>query len=241
MGNSTRGVGSRTARANVARTDSEGRLTRDAHQLASARKKPAVLGTGLRARQRSFPEFSRQGYGGREVVPMPVLELTDQQVIDLVNQLPSERLRRWCAPTGATLARVARTHARRRGADSRRRRQAPRPRLGRDGRGWSGLLVSVDDLVHEDRACASSGVRYEHTVGGDHFIAREAVPVPRVGTGGRDPVGDLQGNPRPVRGKAGCKTRLHAGTGSKRPQRGACLVPRGRDRGHTHGSRVRPR
>ncbi len=82
---------------------------------------------------------------------MPVLTLTKEQVLDLVNQLPADTqealfqslvARQW--PEWTELARQAQPGARRAAADR--------------GLNWDAMSESerealVDDLVHEDRAC----------------------------------------------------------------------------------------
>jgi hypothetical protein len=82
---------------------------------------------------------------------MPILELSDGQVVDLVKQLPPERRR------SALLALAA-------GAEQRReeRMQFAEAQLRRvsaeRGRDWDKMSEEdreafVDDLLHEDRAC----------------------------------------------------------------------------------------
>lgn len=82
---------------------------------------------------------------------MPILELTDAQVVELVKQLPPERQRQ------ALLALAA-------GANQRREdrmqfaEEQLRRRCAERGLDWDNLSdeqreAFVDDLLHEDRAC----------------------------------------------------------------------------------------
>ena len=84
---------------------------------------------------------------------MPMLELTDQQVVELVKQLPPERKRE------ALLALAAEASARR---DERMEYAEAQIRrvCAERGRDWDKLSEDereafIDDLVHEDRACGT--------------------------------------------------------------------------------------
>lgn len=81
---------------------------------------------------------------------MPMLELTDAQVLELVKQLPPDRQR------AALLALAA-------GAEQRAERRALaetqlRRLCGERGRDWDKMTADereefIDDLMHEDRRC----------------------------------------------------------------------------------------
>ena len=84
---------------------------------------------------------------------MPMLELTDQQVVELVKQLPPERKRE------ALLALAAEASARR---DERMEYAEAQIRrvCAERGRDWDKMSEDereafIDDLVHEDRACGT--------------------------------------------------------------------------------------
>ncbi len=81
---------------------------------------------------------------------MPTLELTDEQVLELVKQLPPERQR------AALIALAAGTEKR---AERRGFAQAQLRRLAAErGLDWDKMTEDqreafIDDLMHEDRAC----------------------------------------------------------------------------------------
>ena len=82
---------------------------------------------------------------------MPMLELTDQQVVDLVTQLPPERKR--TAILALADADAAQRDERLNYAEDQLRRAC-----AERGRDWDKLSEDereafIDDLVHEDRAC----------------------------------------------------------------------------------------
>ena len=82
---------------------------------------------------------------------MPMLELTDQQVVELVKQLPPERKRE------ALLALATDASARREERMQYAEAQIRRVCAER-GRDWDKMSEDereafIDDLVHEDRAC----------------------------------------------------------------------------------------
>ena len=84
---------------------------------------------------------------------MPMLELTDQQVVDLVNQLPTKRKRTALVALASEAA--TRRDERMQLAESQLRRLCTER-----GRNWDQLSedereVFIDDLVHEDRPCRS--------------------------------------------------------------------------------------
>lgn len=82
---------------------------------------------------------------------MPTLELTDQQVVDLVKQLPPERKR--TAILALAEADPAQRDERMQYAENQLRHVC-----AERGRDWDALSEDereafIDDLVHEDRAC----------------------------------------------------------------------------------------
>ena len=84
---------------------------------------------------------------------MPMLELTDQQVVDLVNQLPTNRKR-------TALVALASEAATRRDERMQLAEVQLRRLCAERGRNWDQLSedereVFIDDLVHEDRPCGS--------------------------------------------------------------------------------------
>ena len=84
---------------------------------------------------------------------MPMLELTDQQVVDLVNQLPPKRKR-------SALVALASEVASHRDARMQLAEVQLRRLCAERGRNWDDLSedereVFIDDLVHEDRPCGS--------------------------------------------------------------------------------------
>jgi hypothetical protein len=82
---------------------------------------------------------------------MPILELTDEQVVDLVKQLPPERRR------AALLALAAGTAERR--AERIQYAEAQLRAVGAErGLDWDKMSEDereafIDDLIHEDRRC----------------------------------------------------------------------------------------
>ena len=84
---------------------------------------------------------------------MPMLELTDQQVVDLVNQLPPKRKR--SALVSLASEAVTRRDERMQSAETQIRRLC-----AERGRNWDQMSedereVFIDELVHEDRPCGS--------------------------------------------------------------------------------------
>ena len=84
---------------------------------------------------------------------MPMLELTDQQVVDLVNQLPTNRKR--TALVALASEATTRQDERMQLAEAQLRRL-----VAERGRNWEQLSedereVFIDELVHEDRPCGS--------------------------------------------------------------------------------------
>ena len=84
---------------------------------------------------------------------MPMLELTDQQVVDLVNQLPTKRKR-------TALVALASEATTRRDERMLLTEAQLRRLCAERGRDWDQLSedereVFIDDLVHEDRPCGS--------------------------------------------------------------------------------------
>ena len=84
---------------------------------------------------------------------MPMLELSDQQVVDLVKQLPPQRKRT------ALLALAEETTARRNERMQLVESQIRQACADR-GRDWDAMPevereAFLDDLIHEDRPCAS--------------------------------------------------------------------------------------
>jgi hypothetical protein len=82
---------------------------------------------------------------------MPTLELTDQQVVELVKQLPPDQKR--AALLALAEETVARRDERMEFAENQIRRVC-----AERGRDWDKMTEEeresfVDDLVHEDRAC----------------------------------------------------------------------------------------
>ncbi len=84
---------------------------------------------------------------------MPMLELTDQQVVDLVNQLPPKRKR-------SALVALASEVASRRDERMQLTELQLKRLCAERGKNWDDLSedereVFIDDLVHEDRPCGS--------------------------------------------------------------------------------------
>lgn len=84
---------------------------------------------------------------------MPMLELTDQQVVDLVNQLPPNRKR--SALVSLASEAVTRRDERMQLAEAQIRRLC-----AERGRNWDKMSEDeregfIDELVHEDRPCGS--------------------------------------------------------------------------------------
>ena len=84
---------------------------------------------------------------------MPMLELSDQQVVDLVKQLPPQRKRT------ALLALAEETTARRNERMQLVESQI-RQSCAERGRDWDAMSADeredfLDDLIHEDRPCGS--------------------------------------------------------------------------------------
>ena len=84
---------------------------------------------------------------------MPMLELTDQQVVDLVSQLPTKRKR-------TALVALASEAATRRDERMQLTEAQLRRLCAERGQDWDQLSedereVFIDDLVHEDRPCMS--------------------------------------------------------------------------------------
>ena len=84
---------------------------------------------------------------------MPMLELTDQQVVDLVSQLPTKRKR-------TALVALASEAATRRDERMQLAEAQLRRLCAERGQNWDQLSedereVFIDELVHEDRPCRS--------------------------------------------------------------------------------------
>ena len=84
---------------------------------------------------------------------MPMLELTDQQVVDLVSQLPTKRKR-------TALVALASEATTRRDERMQLTEAQLRHLCAARGQDWDQLSddereVFIDDLVHEDRPCRS--------------------------------------------------------------------------------------
>ena len=84
---------------------------------------------------------------------MPSLELTDEQVVDLVRQLPPERQR-------AALLALASGAAGRRAERMQFAEEQLRRRCAERGLDWDRMTddereAFVDSLIHEDRSCGS--------------------------------------------------------------------------------------
>ncbi len=84
---------------------------------------------------------------------MPMLELTDQQVVDLVNQLPPKRKR-------TALVALASEVSSRRGERLQLAEEQLKRLCSEQGWNWDGMSedereVFIDDLIHEDRPCGS--------------------------------------------------------------------------------------
>jgi len=82
---------------------------------------------------------------------MPILELTDEQVIELVRQLPPERQR-------AALLALAAGAGERRAERMKYAETQLRALCAERGLDWNGMSEDqreafIDDLIHEDRAC----------------------------------------------------------------------------------------
>jgi hypothetical protein len=82
---------------------------------------------------------------------MPILELTDTQVVDLLKQLPPERQRAALVALAAGSAR--RRETRRQFAEDQLRRLSTERGLVWDSMSEDEREALVDDLVHEDRPC----------------------------------------------------------------------------------------
>jgi len=83
---------------------------------------------------------------------MPILELTEEQVVDLVRQLPPERQRAaLLALAGAGQRRQERLQY----AEEQLRRVSAERGLNWDAMSEDEREAFIDDLVHEDRPCAS--------------------------------------------------------------------------------------
>lgn len=82
---------------------------------------------------------------------MPILELTEEQVVDLVKQLPPERQRAalLALATGAGQRRAERIKY----AEEQLRRVSAQRGLNWDTMSEEEREALIDDLVHEDRAC----------------------------------------------------------------------------------------
>lgn len=83
---------------------------------------------------------------------MPVLELTDEQVLDLIKQLPQERKR-------AALLKLAEEASAQREARLDYAEAQLRRLCAEHGRDWDTMTEDereafVDDLMHEDRQCS---------------------------------------------------------------------------------------
>jgi TRAP-type C4-dicarboxylate transport system substrate-binding protein len=83
---------------------------------------------------------------------MPILELSDEQVVDLVKQLPPERQR-------AALLALAAGAGQRREERMKYAEQQLQQRCAKRGLDWDKMSEDereafIDDLVHEDRPCA---------------------------------------------------------------------------------------
>jgi hypothetical protein len=84
---------------------------------------------------------------------MPTLELTDQQVVELVKQLPPERKREALLALAEHAA--ERRDERMQLAESRLRRTCAERGLDWDQMSEEERESFVDDLVHEDRPCGT--------------------------------------------------------------------------------------
>ncbi|MCX7427347.1 MAG: hypothetical protein NTW96_17170 [Planctomycetia bacterium] len=82
---------------------------------------------------------------------MPILELTDEQVVELVKQLPPEHQRAalLALAAGATQQREQRMKY----AEEQLRRACTERRLDWDKMSEAEREALVDDLMHEDRPC----------------------------------------------------------------------------------------
>jgi hypothetical protein len=81
---------------------------------------------------------------------MPILELTEEQVVDLVKQLPPERRR---AALLALASGVSQRQERIKFAEEQLRRVSAERGLDWDKMSEEEREAFVDDLVHEDRPC----------------------------------------------------------------------------------------
>jgi len=84
---------------------------------------------------------------------MPTLELTDQQVVELVKQLPPERKRE--ALLALATEASARRDERMKYAEAQIRRVCAERGLDWDKMTEDEREVFIDDLIHEDRACGT--------------------------------------------------------------------------------------
>lgn len=83
---------------------------------------------------------------------MPAINLTDEQVIDLINQLPPERKRAalFALAKDADIRREKRFEQ----AEAKLRRLCSERGLSWDEMGEDEREVFIDDLIHEDRQCS---------------------------------------------------------------------------------------
>jgi hypothetical protein len=84
-------------------------------------------------------------------VPMPILELSDAQVVELVKQLPPERRRAALLELAAGAAQ--RYEERMQHAEGQLRRVSGERGLEWDAMSEDQREAFVDDLLHEDRPC----------------------------------------------------------------------------------------
>lgn len=84
---------------------------------------------------------------------MPMLELTDEQVVELIKQLPPERKRvaLFALAEDAKVQREERLNY----AEAQLRRLCAERGLDWDAMSEDERLAFIDDLVHEDRQCTS--------------------------------------------------------------------------------------
>jgi hypothetical protein len=82
---------------------------------------------------------------------MPILELTEKQVVDLVKQLPPEQQREAILALGEGAARGRETRIEH--AEAQLRRRAAELSLDWEKMSEEDRERFVDDLVHEDRRC----------------------------------------------------------------------------------------
>ena len=95
------------------------------------------------------PWYGRMIHGG---VPMPSLEVSDAQVVELVKQLPPERQREALLALAAGAA--ERRNQRMQYAEEKLRRVSAERGMNWDEMSEDQRENLIDDLLHEDRPCA---------------------------------------------------------------------------------------